>query len=58
MYDKITTVYQKLSSTEKSIYKRTLNSIYNMLSACNEHRDEEVEEIWDKIMKELFRRLE
>lgn len=58
------------SPEEKSIYRRTYNSIYHVLSACNEHRDvvtilknakdsqKEIKERWDNIMKTLFHPLE
>ncbi|GGK30663.1 hypothetical protein GCM10010965_24430 [Caldalkalibacillus thermarum] len=70
VYAKITEHYHKPPLSETSIFKRTLNSIRNVLEACHEHRkvmtvlneakhtDPEIKQIWDKIMGELTRRLE
>ncbi|MFC7442195.1 TetR/AcrR family transcriptional regulator [Laceyella putida] len=70
VYEMITTRYQKPPSAEKSIYKRTVNSIYNVFYTCNTHRkvmtvlkqmrhlEEDANKLWDKIMKELLHRLE
>jgi AcrR family transcriptional regulator len=68
--DAITKHYIHPPATEKSLYKRTYNSILNIFESCHEHRkvldimksakttDEDIQEIWDGIMEELFRRLE
>ncbi|MBA4494704.1 TetR/AcrR family transcriptional regulator [Paenactinomyces guangxiensis] len=70
VYEMITTRYQKPPSSEKSIYQRTFNSIYNVLFTFDRHRDvmtvlkkirhtdPEANKVWEKIMQELFQRLE